>query len=62
MEVNSVDWSQKEFRELSGVCDFREDWKCSKTNYACKDYMCPLVKAARDMKEVRKNFIQSETV
>jgi hypothetical protein len=58
MDVNSADWSQREFRELSGVCDFKEDWMCSKTKVACKDYMCPIVKAAADIKEVRANFVQ----
>lgn len=58
MDVNSAEWSQREFRELSSVCDFKEDWKCSKTNVACKDYICPLVKVAADIKEVRANFVQ----
>jgi hypothetical protein len=31
---------------------------CSQTKYACKDYMCPIVKVAADIKEVRANFVQ----
>jgi len=58
MDVNSADWSQREFRELSGVCDFKEGQMCSKTKYACRDLMCPIVRAAADIKEVRANFVQ----
>ena len=31
----------KVFKEFSGKCPDKEDWKCKLTGYACKDYMCP---------------------
>jgi hypothetical protein len=58
MDVNSAEWSQQEFRELSGVCAFKEGVQCSKTKFACRDFICPFVKAGTDIKEVRANFAQ----
>lgn len=60
MDVNSPEWSRRVFSELSGVCDFKEDWKCTKTGYACKDCLCPIVKAAADLKEVRAAFARQQ--
>ena len=61
MDVNAPGWSQKEFKELSGVCDYRSSWMCSKTGYACKDYMCPLVKMAANIEELRASFINQKS-
>jgi len=58
MDVNTGDLSQREFRDLSGICASKLDWKCEKTGYACKDYLCPIVASAKDVKEVREKFIK----
>ena len=58
MDVNVAEWSQKEFQDLSGVCSSKEDWMCLKTKYACKDYLCPFVKEAKDINEVRAKLLK----
>jgi hypothetical protein len=58
MDVNSREWSQREFSQLSDGCDFKEDWACKKTGLACKDYLCHKVKSAANIMEVRSNFAQ----
>jgi hypothetical protein len=56
MDVNSKDWSSREFNELSKSCGFKKDWQCSKTSYACKDYMCHIVKYSNSIEEMREKF------
>jgi hypothetical protein len=58
MDVNGSDYDSSVFRELSKGCDLKKGWQCSKTGYACKDYLCHRVKSAADIKEVRSNFAQ----
>ena len=57
MYVNSNGWTQREFiRHLAINCDSREGEICKKTKFPCKDYLCPIVKSAKDIAEVRSNF------
>jgi len=58
MDVNSSEWSSSEFRTLSSGCGFKVDWQCYKTGVACKDYICPKVKSAANIIEVRSSFAQ----
>jgi hypothetical protein len=59
MDVNNGELSGMEFKELSGVCSNRKDWQCLKTHgYACKDYLCPIVKAAKNIEEIREVFLK----
>jgi len=56
MDVNSPEWSKSIFRDASKDCDFKDEWKCSKTGFACRDYMCPIVLQAENPQEVREIF------
>ena len=56
MDVNTGDLSQKEFKELSGSCKVKVGWECTMTTFACKDYLCPIVKAGKDTSDVRARF------
>jgi len=56
MDVSSDEWSQREFNILKTTCLNKKDWMCTKTDVACKDYLCPIVKKSADIIEVRKNF------
>lgn len=57
MDVNSAGWSQKEFIDMAqGFCFDEKNSMCERTGYACKDYLCPIVKMARDINEVRSAF------
>lgn len=58
MDVNSSDWSQHEFIKMSSNCNYKEQWMCKRTSYACKDYLCPIVKSVKNIAEVRSNFAQ----
>lgn len=57
MDVNCNEWSQHEFiHKMTIDCKDRNDTICNKTGYACKDYLCPIVKLAEDISEVRSMF------
>jgi hypothetical protein len=59
MDVNSNGWSQAEFvTSMAKYCSKRLGTMCERTEFACKDYLCPVVKSAKDIKEVRSNFAQ----
>ena len=62
MDVNSAEWSQKEFIILAEFCNsLKEESKmCKKTQFACKDYLCPIVKVGTSMKDIRKKFEQQQ--
>jgi len=58
MDVNVAEWSQREFFALAEMCVDKNGTCCNKTGWACRDMLCPVVKAARNIKEVRANFAQ----
>jgi hypothetical protein len=35
-----IEMTKREFDVFSRDCDRKDDWKCKKTGYACRDYMC----------------------
>ena len=38
--------TQKDFKEkVASKCESKQDWACSITTYACKDYLCPKLKS-----------------
>ena len=63
MNVNSAEWSRREFVKLSSKCDSKETdgMVCSETKFVCKDYLCPIVKVASDIGEVRASFAQQHS-
>lgn len=56
MDINTIKWSQKEFIDMACFCVDKDSVMCKRTGYACKDYMCPIVKAARSIEDVKKAF------
>lgn len=64
MDVNSNKWLREERREfeekLSKDCKFRNSWFCNKSQFACKDYLCHIVKFSANITEVRKKFAQQK--
>jgi hypothetical protein len=58
MDVNSSEWSRREFCNLAAFCENLNGNMCDKTKYACKDYLCPIVEKATNIKEVRTKFAQ----
>ena len=60
MDVNSSDWTRREFKGLSVDCESKIGVVCTRTDYACKDILCPIVKSAKDIAEVRSNFAQQQ--
>jgi len=39
-----MEMTKREFDIFSKDCDKKDGWKCKKTGYACKDYMCHKLK------------------
>jgi hypothetical protein len=60
MDVNANDWSQKKFIDAAEFCQSKRNGKrngmCRKTDYACKDYLCPYVKSSKTFEEVQRKI------
>jgi hypothetical protein len=59
MDINDpkCELTQHQFKVLTYECKFKQDWKCSKTDVACKDYLCPFVKKAKTLSELCEMFL-----
>jgi hypothetical protein len=62
MDVNSREWSQRQFKENAVACKNFNAPMYKRTTYICKDYMCPLVKQAETIEDLKILFERNRKV
>lgn len=56
MDINSLEYKRSVFETMAPVCEDYVGGMCKEPGYACRDYMCPKVKSAKDLKDLKSKF------